>query len=80
MFACRTDRLVIAHARRRDLTEAENDAAVADLVNLAAGRGVPLAEVAGILEGASEAKLDEPLASKPLSCARTPVRTWARYR
>jgi len=64
------DRLLIAlitgtarhHARWRDLTADEKAAAVAELTELAAGRADLLAEVAGILEGASEGRLDEPFA------------------
>ncbi len=63
------DRLLVAelfgearhHAKWRELTAAEAaDAAVA-LRELAAGRADLLAEVAGILEGASEGELGEPL-------------------
>ena len=64
------DRLLVAeihgearrHARWRDLTAAEEAAAVAGLREIAAGRADLLAEVAGILEGTSEGELDEPLA------------------
>jgi hypothetical protein len=64
------DRLLVAeiwgearhHARWRELTADEEDAAAAELRALAAGRADLLAEVAGILEGASEGELDEPLA------------------
>ncbi len=63
------DRLLIAelhgtaghHAKWRELTEAEEAAAVAGLRELAAGRVDLLAEVAGILEGASEGELNEPI-------------------
>ena len=50
------------HARWRPLTAAEHDAAVAALRELAGGRADLLAHVAGILTGASEGQLDEPLA------------------
>ena len=50
------------HAKWRELTEDEEAAAVAALRELAAGRGDLLAYVAGILEGATEGELDEPLA------------------
>jgi hypothetical protein len=50
------------HARWRPLTEEEETAAVTELRELADGRGDLLAEVAGILEGASEGELYEPLA------------------
>lgn len=49
------------HARWRDLTKAEHDAAVAALRELAAGRADLLAEAAGFLEGCSEGELREPL-------------------
>jgi len=49
-------------ARWRTLTEAEEREAAAALRELAGGRTDLLAEVAGILEGASEGEMDEPLA------------------
>jgi hypothetical protein len=49
------------HARWRELSRDEETAAVAALRELAAGRADLLAEVAGILEGASEGELDQPL-------------------
>jgi hypothetical protein len=63
------DRILVAqltgtagrHARWRELTGAEEAAAVAELRELAAGRGDLLAEVAGVLEGASEGEPGEPL-------------------
>lgn len=63
------DRLLVAelygtaghHARWRDLTDAEEAAAVAELRELAGGRADLLAEVAGILEGSGEGELNEPL-------------------
>ena len=63
------DRLLVAelhgearhHPKWLDLTEAEEAAAVAAVRELAGGRADLLAEVAGILEGASEGELDEPL-------------------
>ena len=42
------------HVRRRELTAAGHDAAVTALRDLATGRALLLAEVAGILERASE--------------------------
>jgi hypothetical protein len=56
------DRLVVAelfgeakhHAKWRDLTAGEHDAAVAALRELAAGRADLLAEVAGVMEGFAE--------------------------
>ena len=63
------DRLLVAeihgeaghHAKWRELTEAEEAAAVAGLRELAGDRADLLAEVAGILEGASEGELNEPV-------------------
>ena len=72
------DRILIAeltgeaghHAKWRDLTEAEEGAAVAALRELAGGRADLLAEVAGILEGASEGRLNEPLARQAAQLCR----------
>jgi len=50
------------HARWRGLTRSEEAAAVTELRQLADGRADLLAEVAGILEGASQGELDEPFA------------------
>jgi hypothetical protein len=63
------DRMLVAgitgearhRAKWRELSSDEKAAAVAALRELAAGRADLLAEVAGILEGASEGELDEPL-------------------
>jgi hypothetical protein len=63
------DRILVAqltgtagrHARWRELTGAEEAAAVAELRELAAGRGDLLAEVAGVLQGAAEGEPGEPL-------------------
>jgi hypothetical protein len=49
-------------ARWRELTAEEERAAASALRELAAGRADLLAEVAGLLEGASEGELEEPLA------------------
>jgi hypothetical protein len=49
------------HARWRELTADEHAAAVAALREVAAGRADLLAEVAGIMLGACEGQLDEPL-------------------
>lgn len=62
------DRLLVArltgvakrHAHWREPTSAETVAAVAELRAIADGRAGLLAEVAGILLGASEGELDEP--------------------
>ena len=72
------DRILIArlsgtarhHARWRELTEAEEAAAVAELRELAAGRGDLLAEVAGLAEGFAEGELDEPLARHAAALCR----------
>jgi hypothetical protein len=64
------DRILVAqltgtaghHAKWRELTGDEEAAAVSELRQLADGRGDLLAEVAGILEGASEGDLSEPIA------------------
>jgi hypothetical protein len=64
------DRILVAqltgearhHARWRPLTGEEEAAALAELRALADGRADLLAEVAGIFEGTSEGRLDEPLA------------------
>jgi len=57
-------------AKWRDLTEDEQAAAVAELRELAGGRSDLLAEVAGILEGASEGRHDEPLARQAAGLCR----------
>jgi hypothetical protein len=49
------------HARWRPLAEGEYAAAAGELRELAGGRADLLAEAAGIMEGASEGELDEPL-------------------
>jgi hypothetical protein len=72
------DRILIAeltgeaghHAKWRDLTAAEEGAAVAALRELAGGRADLLAEVAGILEGAHEGELNEPLARRAAMLCR----------
>ena len=57
-------------AKWRELSSGEEAAAVAALRELAAGRADLLAEVAGILEGASEGELDEPLARQAAGLCR----------
>ncbi len=72
------DRILVAqltgearhHARWRNLTEAEETAAVAELRTLADGRADLLAEVAGILEGTSEGELDEPFVRQAAGLCR----------
>ena len=72
------DRLLIAelygearhHARWRELTADEETAAVTELRTLADGRADLLAEVAGILEGTSEGRLDEPFARQAAGLCR----------
>jgi hypothetical protein len=72
------DRLLVAEiwgearrrARWRELSSDEETAAVAELRELAGGRADLLAEVAGILEGASEGELDEQLARQAAMLCR----------
>ena len=72
------DRLLVAeiwgearhHARWRELSSDEEAAAVAALRELADGRADLLAEVAGVLEGAHEGELDEPLARQAAGLCR----------
>ena len=72
------DRLLIAElhgearhrARWRELSSEAEAAAVTALRELAGGRADLLAEVAGILEGAHEGKLDEPLARQAAALCR----------
>ena len=72
------DRLLVAelfgearhHAKWRDLTAAEEGAAVAGLRELADGRADLLAEVAGLLEGAREGEPDEPLTRQAAGLCR----------
>jgi hypothetical protein len=64
------DRILVAkisgeaehHATWRELTADEEAAAVAALRELAGGRADLLAEVCGVMQGASEGELHEPLA------------------
>ena len=73
------DRILVAQltgearhrAQWRRLTEDEEAAAVAELRSLAGGRADLLAEVAGILEGAREGQLDEPLARQAAGLCRS---------
>lgn len=58
------------HASWRDLTGDEETVAVAALRELGGGRAGLLAEVAGVLEGASEGELDEPLARQAAGLCR----------
>jgi len=58
------------HARWRDLADDEQAVAVTELRELAGGRIDLLAEVAGILEGASEGELDEPRARRAAQLCR----------
>jgi hypothetical protein len=72
------DRLLVAEiwgearrrARWRDLSAEEEAAAVAVLRELAGDRADLLAEVAGLLEGASEGELNEPLARQAAGLCR----------
>lgn len=73
-----SDRLLVAelfgearhHAKWRELTSDEEAVAVAELRTLAGGRADLLAEVAGIFEGTSEGRLDEPLARQAAGLCR----------
>ena len=58
-------------ARWRDLGSDEETAAVTALRELAGGRADLLAEVAGILEGAHEGQMDEPLTRQAAALCRT---------
>jgi hypothetical protein len=72
------DRILVAQltgearhrAQWRDLSAAEEVAAVIALRELTAGRADLLAEVAGVLEGTSEGELDEPLARQAAQLCR----------
>jgi hypothetical protein len=72
------DRILVAQltgearhrAKWRELTADEEAVAVTALRDLAGGRADLLAEVAGILEGASEGELDEPLARQAAGLCR----------
>jgi hypothetical protein len=80
------DRILVAqltgtakhHARWRELTEAEQAVAVAELRELAAGRADLLAEVAGTLEGFAEGSCTNRMRGKPRTCAVTPERIRSR--
>jgi hypothetical protein len=58
------------HAKWRELSSDEEDAAVTALRELAGGRADLLAEVAGVLEGARAGELDEPLARQAADLCR----------
>ena len=72
------DRLLVAQlygearhrARWRELGDDEETSAVAALRELASDRADLLAEVAGILEGAREGELDEPIARQAAQLCR----------
>ena len=72
------DRILVAkisgeakhHAKWRELTADEEAAAVAALRELAGGRADLLAEVCGVMEGASEGELHEPLARQAAELCR----------
>ena len=72
------DRLLVAEiwgearhrVRWRELSSDEEAAAVAELRELAGGRADLLAQVAGVLEGAREGELDEPLARQAAMLCR----------
>ena len=73
-----SDRILVAqltgtarhHARWRELTQDEQDAAVTELRELAGGRADLLAQVAGIFEGTSDGELDEPFARQAAQLCR----------
>ena len=60
MTLARLAAAALRHARWLELTADEATAAVAELRELAAGRGDLLAEAAGIFRGAHQSDLDEP--------------------
>jgi hypothetical protein len=72
------DRILVAeltgtarhHARWRELAQDEQDVAATELRELASERVDLLAQVAGIVEGASEGELDEPLARRAAHLCR----------
>ena len=72
------DRILVAkisgeakhHAKWRELTADEEAAAVAALRELAGGRADLLAKVCGVMEGASEGELHEPLARQAAELCR----------
>jgi hypothetical protein len=70
VLAARIHGTAKAHARWRELTEAEHAAAVGELCELAGERADLLAETAGLLEGTSEGKLEEPLARQAAGLCR----------
>jgi hypothetical protein len=60
LLVARLDGIAKRHARWREPTESEVATALAELRQVAGDRPDLLAEVAGILMGASEGRLDEP--------------------
>ena len=64
------------HVRRRELTAAEHDAAVTALRDLATGRALLLAEVAGILERASEVCRQAAQLSRDAGAGREAIPAW----
>ena len=79
------DRILVARltgearhrAKWRELTGDEEATAEAALRELAGGRADLLAEVAGILEGASEGEMDEPLARQAaMLCRKAGTCAW----
>src|SRR5208283_1666699 len=82
------DRILVAelfgearhHAKWRDLTAAEEGAAVAGLRELAGGRADLLAEVAGLLEAPARASRMSRSHARPQACAARPGPTWRRSR
>jgi hypothetical protein len=64
MTLARLAAAALRHARWMELTADEATAALAELRELAAGRGDLLAEAAGIFLGAHQSELDEPHTSR----------------
>jgi hypothetical protein len=77
LLAARLDGVAKRHARWREPAEPEIAAAATGLREVAGNRADLLAEVAGILLGASEGRPDEPRARARPSCASPQVPTRA---
>ncbi len=83
----RADRILFAqltdtaqhHAKRRELTGAGHEVAVAGLREIAAGRADPLAGVAGILEASPRGTARTACGASRRGCAVTPERIRIRY-
>jgi hypothetical protein len=77
LLVARLDGVAKGHARWREPAEPEIAAAATELREVAGNRADLLAEVAGILLGASEGRPDEPRARARPSCASPHVPTRA---